>query len=112
MWYTNMERRELLLVNSGIANACTGAEGYGYCEETAKAAAEALGIDKDEVLVASTGVIGKTAANRYDQKRREGSFRTASGYQRSSNTGSRIDHDNGYGKKMRLPLKLRLAVRR
>ena len=48
-----------VVVNSGIANACTGAEGYGYCEETAKAAAEALGIDKDEVLVASTGVIGK-----------------------------------------------------
>ena len=48
-----------MICNSGIANACTGAEGYGYCEETAKAAAEALGIDKDEVLVASTGVIGK-----------------------------------------------------
>ena len=52
-------KAQAVVVNSGIANACTGAEGYGYCEETAKAAAEALGIDKDEVLVASTGVIGK-----------------------------------------------------
>ena len=56
--YEHGEARAVV-VNSGIANACTGAEGYGYCEETAKAAAEALGIDKDEVLVASTGVIGK-----------------------------------------------------
>ena len=95
--YEHGEARAVV-VNSGIANACTGAEGYGYCEETAKAAAEALVIDKDEVLVASR-CDRKTAANRYDQKRREGSFRTASGYQRSSNTGSRIDHDNGYGKK-------------
>ena len=54
--YEHGEAR-VVVVNSGIANACTGAEGYGYCEETAKAAAEALGIDKDEVLVASTGVI-------------------------------------------------------
>ena len=47
--YEHGEARAVV-VNSGIANACTGAEGYGYCEETAKAAAEALGIDNDEVL--------------------------------------------------------------
>ena len=45
-------------MNSGIANACTGAEGYQYCLETAEAAAEALGIAKEAVLVGSTGVIG------------------------------------------------------
>lgn len=48
-----------IVVNAGIANACTGAEGYRYCEETAKAAAECLSIPSDSVLVASTGVIGK-----------------------------------------------------
>lgn len=48
-----------VVVNSGIANACTGTEGFGYCEETAKKAAEVLGIGEKEVLVASTGVIGR-----------------------------------------------------
>ena len=47
------------VMNSGIANACTGKEGDGYCEETAAAAAAALGIKKEEVLLASTGVIGQ-----------------------------------------------------
>lgn len=49
---------QAVIVNSGIANACTGAEGYGYCEETAQEAAKTFGIPKDAVLVASTGVIG------------------------------------------------------
>ena len=48
-----------VVVNSGIANACTGAEGYQCCQETAQAAAEVLGIKVSQVLVASTGVIGK-----------------------------------------------------
>lgn len=47
-----------VVCNSGIANACTGQEGYGYCTATADAAAKALGIEADSVLVASTGVIG------------------------------------------------------
>jgi len=50
---------QAVIVNAGIANACTGKEGYSYCEQTAKAAAEALDVPKDAVLVASTGVIGK-----------------------------------------------------
>ncbi len=49
---------QAVVVNSGIANACTGAEGYGYCEKTAQAAEKALGIPASAVLVASTGVIG------------------------------------------------------
>lgn len=49
---------QVIICNSGIANACTGAEGYGYCKETAKKAAEVLGVAEDSVLVASTGVIG------------------------------------------------------
>lgn len=49
---------QAVVINSGIANACTGAEGYGYCEETAKAAERLLHIPVSSVLVASTGVIG------------------------------------------------------
>ena len=46
-------------MNAGIANACTGKEGLDYCEQTANEAASVLGIKPEEVLVASTGVIGK-----------------------------------------------------
>lgn len=49
---------QAVVINAGIANACTGEEGYGYCRATADAAAKALGIPADWVLVASTGVIG------------------------------------------------------
>lgn len=49
---------QAVVVNSGIANACTGQEGYDCCVKTAKAAGELLHIPEDSVLVASTGVIG------------------------------------------------------
>ena len=47
-----------VVCNSGIANACTGPEGMESCRQTAQAAAKELGTEPDEVLVASTGVIG------------------------------------------------------
>lgn len=47
-----------VIVNSGIANACTGKEGMEYCSMTAKEAGKALGIRDREVLLGSTGVIG------------------------------------------------------
>ena len=47
-----------VVINAGIANACTGEAGMGYCGQTAEAAALALGISAESVLVASTGVIG------------------------------------------------------
>ena len=47
-----------VVVNSGIANACTGQEGLDYCRQTAEAAAASLQIPADSVLVGSTGVIG------------------------------------------------------
>ncbi|MCR5627359.1 MAG: bifunctional ornithine acetyltransferase/N-acetylglutamate synthase [Lachnospiraceae bacterium] len=47
-----------VVVNSGIANACTGEEGMEICRETAKYTGEKLGIDEKSVLVGSTGVIG------------------------------------------------------
>ena len=49
---------QAVVVNTGVANACTGTEGYEYCNDEAKATSEALGISPDSVLVASTGVIG------------------------------------------------------
>lgn len=49
---------QAVIINSGIANACTGSEGYGYCKATAEAAAKVLNISEDSVAVASTGVIG------------------------------------------------------
>ena len=51
-------KSQAVIINSGIANACTGEEGMRCCLETAKAAAEALKIPADGVLIGSTGVIG------------------------------------------------------
>ncbi len=50
---------QAVVVNSGIANACTGSEGFGYCKDTAEAAARILDISPEGVLIGSTGVIGK-----------------------------------------------------
>lgn len=48
-----------VVINAGIANACTGRQGMDYCTQTAQAASKALPEAKpEEVLVASTGVIG------------------------------------------------------
>jgi len=55
----NDQTAHVVVVNSGVANACTGAEGYGYCRDTAAKAAELFGIRENQVLVASTGVIGQ-----------------------------------------------------
>ena len=49
---------QAVIVNSGIANACTGELGMQICKETAEQAAQTLGVDPNGVLVGSTGVIG------------------------------------------------------
>lgn len=49
-----------LVVNAGNANAFTGSDGREACAITAKLAAEAVGCKPGEVLLASTGVIGKS----------------------------------------------------
>ena len=49
---------QAVVVNSGIANACTGKAGMDCCRAEAEHAGEKLGIPADSVLVASTGVIG------------------------------------------------------
>lgn len=47
-----------VVVNSGIANACTGKDGYEICEKTAEAVGKELSVPADGVLIGSTGVIG------------------------------------------------------
>ena len=47
------------VINSGNANACTGEQGYKNAVEMARSAARCLKISEDEVLVASTGIIGR-----------------------------------------------------
>ncbi len=49
---------QAVVVNSGIANACTGKQGLDCCAAEAKHAGELLGVPAEAVLVASTGVIG------------------------------------------------------
>lgn len=49
---------QAVVINSGIANACTGKEGFDACEATAKAVEKELGVPFENVAVASTGVIG------------------------------------------------------
>lgn len=50
---------QAIVVNSGVANTCTGAVGMGYCKDMAVTAGSCLGIPAESVLVASTGLIGK-----------------------------------------------------
>ena len=47
-----------IVANSGCANACTGARGLKDAEAMTALAATQLGVSREEVLVASTGVIG------------------------------------------------------
>jgi len=48
-----------LLVNSGCANACTGKEGVTDLHAIGQELSSMLGIEKEKVLFASTGVIGR-----------------------------------------------------
>lgn len=60
-WCQEVVRRGVaraVVVNSGNANACTGDRGWRDAQEMAECTAQALGIPAEQVLVASTGVIG------------------------------------------------------
>jgi glutamate N-acetyltransferase/amino-acid N-acetyltransferase len=52
-------RVQALVVTSGNANACTGAQGFKDALMMAKLSADRLDLDPDQVLVGSTGVIGR-----------------------------------------------------
>ncbi|HHV16646.1 MAG TPA: bifunctional glutamate N-acetyltransferase/amino-acid acetyltransferase ArgJ [Gelria sp.] len=51
-------KAQAVIVNSGNANACTGQRGTADARRTTELAAELLNIKAEDVLVASTGVIG------------------------------------------------------
>ena len=53
---------QAVIVNSGNANCCTGAKGMQDAISVARWTAEKLGVAEEEVLVASTGVIGEPLA--------------------------------------------------
>ena len=55
----NSPYAQAVVINSGVANACTGEEGYGYCMDMDEAVGNEMQLPKDAVLVASTGVIGR-----------------------------------------------------
>ena len=55
----NFDHARVIAINSGVANACTGQEGIENNEEFAKIVADNFSINKEEVLICSTGVIGK-----------------------------------------------------
>lgn len=48
-----------VLINSGQANACTGEEGMVNCRETLRLVGKQIGVSVDDILPASTGVIGQ-----------------------------------------------------
>lgn len=55
----NSPYAQAVVINSGVANACTGEEGYGYCMDMAETVGNEMKLPKAAVLVASTGVIGR-----------------------------------------------------
>ena len=57
----HLERNSVqaLTIKSGNANACTGAQGFRDALLMAKLSADRLDLDPDQVLVSSTGVIGR-----------------------------------------------------
>ncbi len=52
-------RAQVIVCNAGNANACTGEQGRLGAEAMAKAVSDGLGIPKEDVIVASTGLIGE-----------------------------------------------------
>lgn len=54
----NSPYAQAVVINAGIANACTGKQGMDYCREEARTASGLLDIPENSVLVGSTGVIG------------------------------------------------------
>lgn len=48
-----------IVINSGIANACTGEMGYRNARKTIEITSQYLGVEKKNIIVSSTGVIGR-----------------------------------------------------
>ena len=89
-----------MVINAGVANAATGATGIADAERTASEVAGALGLDREQVVVLSTGVIGvplpmdrvlagtRSAAAALDS---EGGAAAAAAYAASTSPDVRID---------------------
>ncbi|HXY80084.1 MAG TPA: bifunctional glutamate N-acetyltransferase/amino-acid acetyltransferase ArgJ [Gaiellaceae bacterium] len=58
--HLGLAQPQAVVANSGIANAATGTQGLHDARATAAEAAQALGLEPEQVLVLSTGVIGAT----------------------------------------------------
>ncbi|OGV22253.1 MAG: hypothetical protein A3J84_09055, partial [Ignavibacteria bacterium RIFOXYA2_FULL_37_17] len=56
---TKKKKVRAILVNSGNANACTGETGLANAVKMQQYCAEKLGLQHDEVIISSTGVIGQ-----------------------------------------------------
>jgi len=52
-------KAQAIIINSGIANVATGKKGFNNALKMCKLVADELGIKKEDVLIASTGIIGK-----------------------------------------------------
>jgi glutamate N-acetyltransferase/amino-acid N-acetyltransferase len=57
--HLELAQPQAVVVNSGVANAATGVRGELAARATAAEAGRLLGLDSEEVVVLSTGVIGK-----------------------------------------------------
>jgi glutamate N-acetyltransferase/amino-acid N-acetyltransferase len=57
--HLRQNRVQAVVINSGNANACTGAQGYKDALQMAKLTADRLDLDPPQVIVSSTGVIGR-----------------------------------------------------
>ena len=58
-------RAQAFVINAGNANACTGEQGRDGAEKMVAAAATAFGIEKTDVVIASTGIIGEPFPTEY-----------------------------------------------
>lgn len=58
MEHLKSDTTQAIVINSGNANACTGAQGLQDAQEMASTAAAALGLTPQQVMVSSTGIIG------------------------------------------------------
>lgn len=58
MEHVNNDNTQAIIINSGNANACTGKKGFEDAENMIAATAKELNLSSNEILVASTGIIG------------------------------------------------------
>ena len=88
---------QVIVCNSGIANACTGEEGFSYCRADSKSSSrDSETSDENSVLVASTGVIGMQLPIEKTYRRCQGNGSEAQRNSGSRKRSSQSNHDNRY----------------